>query len=356
MANAAWSHFHARLHQTLRDRSFLPAHRSLLVAVSGGQDSLCLIRLLLDLQPHWNWRLGIAHCNHCWRSDSDANAAHVKQLAETWQLTFHSITATEPPRSEAAARNWRYQALTEIAQQQNYGYIVTGHTASDRAETLLYNLLRGSGTDGLQALSWQRELAPRIWLTRPLLEFTRAETAQVCQAQGLQVWEDATNHDLKFRRNRIRAELIPYLQTHFNPQVESSLAQTAELLQADVDYLESAASSLLRQACPEFEAFQSIDRFAQPQQADHLPSAQPVPSLDRTILKSAPLAIQRRAIRQFLQQILPQSPNFDQIEKLVALIEAPNRSQTDPFPGGTIAQVNHNWIVFQTSFLGNRKT
>lgn len=338
MSAAVWSNFHARLHQILRDRSLLPAQGSLLVAVSGGQDSLCLIRLLLDLQSRWNWRLGIAHCNHRWRSDSDANADYVRGLAETWKLAYHPVTAAEPPKSEAAARNWRYQALTEIAQQQGYGYLVTGHTASDRAETLLHNLLRGSGTDGLQALSWQRELMPQLWLVRPLLEFTRPETALFCQEQGLKVWEDTTNHNLKFKRNRTRQELIPYLQTHFNPQVEFTLSQTAELLQADVDFLETAAAALLQQ---------SLDRSQKANQAIDRPTLA-FSRLNRIILRSAPLTLQRRALRQFLQTILPQAPNFDQIEKLVALIAAPNRSRTDPFPGGTIAQVDQEWIVFQS--------
>jgi len=360
VSSVTWSRFHARLHQTLRDRSLLPAHQSLLVAVSGGQDSLCLIRLLLDLQHHWGWRLAIAHCNHRWRSDADANAEYIRQLAETWQLDYHNVTAAEPLKSEAEARNWRYHSLAELARQQDSKCIVTGHTASDRAETLLYNLLRGSGTDGLQALSWRRELNFNLWLVRPLLEFTRAETAQFCQEQGLQVWEDETNHDLKFRRNRIREELIPYLQTHFNPQVESTLAQTAELLQAEVEYLETTAAELLRQSYSEIEPAKLLHQTAiDPAQPSVDRPRLAIPSLNRTVLRSAPLALQRRAMRQFLQLILPQAPNFDQIEKLVALITAPNRSRTDPFPGGTIAQVNQDWIVFQSppalGDLGARK-
>lgn len=297
-----------------------------------------MIRLLLDLQSLWHWRLGIAHCNHRWRSDADANADFVKQLAHRWQLQFHSATAAEPPTSEADARTWRYTVLAEIAQQQGYEFAVTGHTASDRAETLLHNLLRGSGADGLGALAWQRNLTEGVALVRPLLEFTREETAQVCQEQNLQIWEDATNQDLKFRRNRIRAELIPYLQTHFNPQVEFTLAQTAELLQAEVDYLETAAAELLRQSLAR-KPNQSQDAIDRPTPA--------IPCLNRIVLRSAALALQRRAIRQFLQTILLQPPNFDQIEKLVALISAPNRSRTDPFPGGTTAQVHREWIVFQ---------
>ncbi|MBD1942111.1 tRNA lysidine(34) synthetase TilS, partial [Coleofasciculus sp. FACHB-712] len=155
-----WTPLHAQLHRILRDRHLLPRNQPLLVAVSGGQDSLCLIKLLLDLQPKWGWHLGIAHCDHRWRPDSQANANHVEQLARTWQVSYYLETASEmlSISSEAAARQWRYQALSAIAQTNNFPYIVTGHTASDRAETLLYNLMRGSGADGLQALTWQRPL------------------------------------------------------------------------------------------------------------------------------------------------------------------------------------------------------
>ena len=82
-----------------------------------------------------------------------------------------------------------------------YQYIVTGHTASDRAETLLYNLIRGSGADGLKSLTWQRPLTPAIQLVRPLLEINRAETAQFCQDLQIAIWEDSTNIDLKYALN-----------------------------------------------------------------------------------------------------------------------------------------------------------
>ncbi|MBD2094852.1 tRNA lysidine(34) synthetase TilS [Trichocoleus sp. FACHB-591] len=320
-APSTWTPLHAKVHQTLRSRQLLPRQRRLLIAVSGGQDSLCLAKLLLDLQPKWNWQVAIAHCDHRWRTDSEANATHVQQLAQSWQVEFYQRTATQALPSEAAARTWRYQALTELAQAHDYHYLVTGHTASDRAETLLYNLMRGSGADGLQALTWQRALSPEIMLVRPLLNLTRPETAQFCQVFNLPVWEDSTNQDLKYARNRIRQELLPYLQQHFNPQVEKALAQATELLQADVEYLEQAATELH-------------------QQAQH--PAQP--GLNRLVLQPAPLALQRRVVRQFLQTALTSEINFEQIEKLASLISAPNRSQTDPFPGGAIAVVEGEWI------------
>ncbi|MFB2921695.1 MULTISPECIES: tRNA lysidine(34) synthetase TilS [Aerosakkonema] len=333
LKSSSWSSLHAQLHITLRQRQLLPRSQRLLVAVSGGQDSLCLAKLLLDLQLKWDWYLAIAHCDHRWRSDSEANANHVEALAKIWQLPFYKQTTDRLLNSEAAAREWRYQALSAIAQKNDFYYIVTGHTASDRAETLLYNLIRGSGADGLQSLTWQRSLSDYLQLVRPLLQFTRAQTGQFCQEMQLPIWEDSTNQDLKYARNRIRLSVIPYLQENFNPQVEQALAQTAELLQAEVEYLEDAARQLLLQALEEGSGGDDLDRQS------------PIPNcLNRIVLRTAPLPLQRRVMRQFIQQSLAIAPSFDQVEKLTALIAAPNKSRTDPFPGGAIAQVDRDYI------------
>ncbi|MDZ7951442.1 tRNA lysidine(34) synthetase TilS [Nostoc sp. DedQUE09] len=335
-----WTPLHAKIHRTIRSRHLFERNQRLLVAVSGGQDSLCLIKLLLDLQSKWGWYLGIAHCDHRWRSDSEANANHVENLAKTWGISFYLETANKPINSEAAARDWRYQVLSAIAQVNNYQYIVTGHTASDRAETLLYNLIRGTGADGLQALTWQRPLTTGIVLVRPLLEITRIQTEQFCQEFKLPIWEDSTNQDLQYARNRIRQELLPYLRDNFNPQVESALAQTAELLQAEVEYLEKAAQELR-------DAALGIGHGVWARhEKDSLTPLLPL-RLNRRVLQKAPLALQRRVMRQVLQQILTDAPSFEHIEKLTALIIAPNRSQTDPFPGGAIAQVEGDWICLK---------
>lgn len=329
MTLMAWTSLHAQLHRTLLKRRLLERNQRLLIAVSGGQDSLCLSKLLLDLQPKWGWELAIAHCDHRWRSDSEANANYVKHLAQEWQVPFYQETAVQVTKSEAEARQWRYQALTAIAQERGYQYIVTGHTASDRAETLLYNLIRGSGADGLQSLAWLRPLTPAIQLVRPLLEINRVQTARFCQELQIAIWEDSSNRDLKYARNRIRHELIPYLQDHFNPQTEQALAQTAEILRAEVEYLEQLTQELFEQA------MMTIGLGKEP------PGRL---GINRLVLRQAPLALQRRVMRCFLQQTLSVSPSFEQIEKLTFLINAPNRSRTDPFVGDAIAEVEGDWI------------
>lgn len=342
MANQTpWTDVHAKVHISLRSRNLLPCGEALLVAVSGGQDSMCLIRLLLDLQEKWNWRMAIAHCDHQWRRDSVANADYIEELSKIWQVPFYRLTASQIPKTEAAAREWRYQVLGEIAQTHNYGYVVTGHTKSDRAETLLYNLIRGSGADGLTSLVWSRpifgrETKTKPILVRPLLEITRQETGEFCQQRGLQIWEDSTNTDVSYARNRIRHQLIPELANKFNPKVEQALAQTAELLRADVEYLEQQADELY-----------ALVMAAAPCNNSH--------GVNRHLLKSAPLALQRRVMRRFLEEVLRTGTNFEQIEKLTRLIYAPNRSQSDPFPGGAIAQVEGEWIWLKFPLLVDDK-
>lgn len=315
-----WSALHARLHQRLKATPLLPHGERVLMAVSGGQDSLCLGRLLLDLRSRWGWQLAIAHCDHGWSTDAGL-ATHVAQVANLWQLPFYLSTATTAiAETENTARQWRYQALSDVAQQYHYPVLVTGHTQSDRAETFLYNLTRGAGMAGLGSLTWRRSLTPTVSLIRPLLEISRQETGQFCQQFNLPIWVDPFNEQPKFARNRLRHDILPQLQ-QLNPQVESHLAQTAELLHTENDYLEAIAQQHLA-------AVTNADQH-----------------LNRPQLQTLHPALQKRIIRQLLQRLLPQMPTFAQINAVQALITAPNRSQTSTFPGNCYFYVEQNWII-----------
>jgi tRNA(Ile)-lysidine synthase len=317
---APWTDIHSRVHQTIKQQSLLKSQDRLLIAVSGGQDSLCLLKLLWDLQAQWQWEMAIAHCDHRWSCDQGI-ADHVAHIAQQLELPFYLKTAPPMKETEAQARAWRYQALMDIAQEQQFSTIITGHTQSDRAETFLYNLMRGSGADGLQALTWKRPLTGELFLVRPLLTVSRSETFQFCQQFKLPIWEDQANHNPQYTRNRIRSRLIPYLQLEFNPQVETHLAQTAEILRSEVDYLESMTQIHLAEVIT----------------ADQL-------QLNRRQLSKLHLAIQRRIMRHFLQNNLPKSPNFAQIENLIQLINAPNKTRTSTLSGNMIAEVEGDWI------------
>jgi len=137
----------------------------------------------------------------------------------------------------------------------------------------------------------------------------------------LPIWEDKYNDNKKFARNRIRLDLIPYLKKEFNPQIEQHLTQTVEILRADVEFLTQEAEKLLNLAISEDKN-----------------------SLKRSILKEKPLSLQRRVIKAFLAQNLKTMPNFEQIEQIVRLIDAPNRSRTSSLNQGMFAQVEGDLI------------
>lgn len=337
-APVPWSPTHAHLHRCLQQRSLLPVGATLLVAVSGGQDSVALLRLLLDLQPHWHWQLQVGHCDHRWRLDSADNAAFVTGLCQDWGIPCQVLTAPPLAPSEALARQWRYGALGAWAQTQGCTYLVTGHTASDRAETLLYNLIRGSSSDGLQALGWQRPLGgdlPNLQLVRPLLELTRKDITNFCERLHLPYWNDSTNQDLHYARNRLRLEVLPYLQAHFNARVERTLAQTAEIISAEVALLRTLTTELYQQV---------VDFHPD----DHLCRLRRLP------LQSAPLALQRRLITQVLGHLTPAQPTFDRVETLVKLIYAPQGSRSSSLPGGLVARVQGEALVLWLEANGNQ--
>lgn len=240
----SWSCWHHRLHKALlASPELLPSGASLLVAVSGGQDSLCLLRLLQDLQRLHHWSLQVFHGDHRWRPDSAANAEHVKSLCATWGLPCHLEVAPHLP-SEAAARQWRYGRAMALCRRLGCGHLVTGHTATDRAETLLFHLCRGSGSRGLGSLRPQRQLAPGLQLTRPLLPFSRQDTLQCCQALKLPIWPDASNEDQRLTRNRIRQQVLPKLE-QVNGAAVAHMAACAQQLAEESDLLDQLAREAL---------------------------------------------------------------------------------------------------------------
>lgn len=315
-----WSDLHCRVDREFHQRSLLPPGATLLLAISGGQDSLCLLKLCVDLQPRWGWRLGVAHCDHRWPTDAGI-AVHVAAIASTFNLPYYQTTADNLPQTEATARAWRYQSLITLAEQEGYGAIATGHTQSDRAETVLYNLIRGAGIAGLATLPWQRPLSDSIQLIRPLLTITRPETGEFCQRHHLPVWEDAVNQNRHYRRNRLRLDIFPQLRQQFNPQVDRAIAQTAELLTADLDYLQAQTAQLW-----------------QASYSDH------PPQLARKIIAQSHLALQRRVLHQFCQLHLPKASTFPQVEALLPLLTAPQGSQSSTLPGQFILRVEGDWL------------
>jgi len=208
-----WSPLHLRLHRhLLRQPALLPQGSRLLVALSGGQDSMALVALLQDLKRLHHWELRLWHGDHRWRPESSQQATELASWAVQQRLRIAVDEWSAPSRSEVAARDWRYGCLERQARKQDCTQVVTAHTASDRAETLLLHLARGSHRRGLASLPASRSLAPGLALVRPLLVFSRSDTAQICADLNLPIWLDPSNADPSYSRNRVRAQVLPVLE------------------------------------------------------------------------------------------------------------------------------------------------
>jgi len=226
-----------------RNRLFSPGDR-ILLAVSGGADSVAMLQLLQEAAPHFRIQLAIAHFNHHLRGhESEEDEEFVKRLAESRKLDFFRGEDTAGTLArfggnlEERAREQRYTFLSMAAQQAQAQKIALGHTLDDQAETFLIRLLRGSGSTGLSGIPPARN---GIWI-RPLLEINREEILQFLQERNLSWREDSSNNSMAFLRNRIRHHLLPILEQEYNPRVRTILAQTAEFLREDSESLKKMA-------------------------------------------------------------------------------------------------------------------
>ncbi len=232
---------------------------ALVVAVSGGADSVALLGTLLTARPpRPDAALIIAHLNHQLRGpDADADEEFVRNLAARLSggLIYRSARRDVPALARAAgtnvedtARRVRYDWLAATAAELGARWVATGHTADDQAETVLHRLLRGTGLRGLRGIAARRPLAQSVELVRPLLEVSRAEILEYLRAATLDWREDATNRDLAYTRNRIRHELLPQL-AEYNPAIGSLLGRLAR--QADEAYRDLEARTRILLAAAE---------------------------------------------------------------------------------------------------------
>jgi len=229
------------------------------VAVSGGADSVALLRVLLSLQSShpavgaMQSELAVGHFNHRLRgAESDADAAFVAELCDRLGVPFHRGVADPLPAgaalSEAAAREQRYAFLQQLAEQLGARYVAVAHTADDQAETILHRVLRGTGLAGLAGMPAVRPLGPAVTLVRPLLGLARDELLGYLSTLQQNFRQDSSNLDLRFARNRIRHELLPLLKEHYAPGVSQSLLRLGALAADSSAIIADLADKLLTES------------------------------------------------------------------------------------------------------------
>jgi tRNA(Ile)-lysidine synthase len=239
-----------------------------LLAVSGGIDSVALAHAAQELAEVSGLKLSIGHVNHGLRgAESEADQAFVEALGGRLGVPVASARVDPSAAREGgssrdretlqeAARRLRYAALRRLAEQAGTACVATAHTADDQAETVLLRLLRGTGPDGLAGMP---ERSPDGWLVRPLLRVSRAEVERFARARGLAWREDASNQCLDYARNRLRQRWLPGLAADFNPRLLNAIADLAEAQRRDSEWIEARVAQEAASRFAEAGAWLAID-------------------------------------------------------------------------------------------------
>ncbi len=271
----------------IQQHNLVSSGETLLVGVSGGPDSVCLLHLLVRLKDRLGVRLQVAHLNHMLRgAESEADAEYVAKLADflgvaaiVEQREVKSYQAEHHLSLEEAAREVRYQFFAEVASSVGANRIAVGHTADDQAETVLMHLVRGAGTFGLQGMQplteWESLADIRLIVIRPLLRVSRGEVEAYCQQYAISPREDSSNLSPSYLRNRIRYELMPLLQS-YNPRIQEALLRTADTVAGEAAFFEQQVSQIWDQVVSEDEGGLVLDA----KEVNHLH-----PALQRYLLR-----------------------------------------------------------------------
>ena len=320
------------INSILTQRNLAQPNERLLIAVSGGQDSICMIKIMRHLRSKWNWKLGIVNCDHGWSSISKLQSIFVSEIAQNLKIDYYQSIFIKPMKCEKSARRWRYESIQRIADYHKYTLILTAHNASDRIETLVYNISRGSGITGIQALNWIKYVYKEqlvqidnsyqnkslmylnylqnsnitylqnktIRIVRPFLSLTRTQIRKLVLNWKLSVWPDPSNNYCQLRRNFIRKHLLPYMRLYLNLNLDEVLSQWTELVNGENVYF-SQLANLIRV---------KIEKIIVDEKGRmHI-------ILNINMLSSLPIVLQRKIIQQSIQIHTHQKINYFQTEQI----------------------------------------
>ncbi len=283
-----------QVQEAIRRHKLLRRGQKILVAVSGGVDSMTLLQVMCRLSRANDWRLAAAHLNHRLRgreSDADEELVHRVTRASGVRLVsenadVRALAAERKLSLEMAARALRHDFLARTARRLGISTVVLAHHADDQLELFFLRLLRGSGGEGLGGMKWRNASPadPQIELVRPLLDVRKADLRKVARNYRIQFREDKTNASRRIQRNRIRHELLPLLQRHYQAALPATIRRTMEIVSAEAELAAMLAKDWLKRARGK--------RF-----------------------EKLPVAVQRRVLQmQLVEQGI--TPEFDLIETL----------------------------------------
>lgn len=234
----------------LRSDGLLKPGDRVVLGVSGGPDSMAMLDLLLEIKEKWSLGLFVVHVNHCFRGElADRDAESVRRFCLHKDVPFYLFKTDVMAKAEVeglsfeeAGRVVRYEAFEKVRAEVGANRIAVAQNKNDQAETILMRIMRGTGLDGLKGIPQKRG----EFIIRPILHMSRQEIEAYCERRGLPVCHDHTNDEVLYTRNKIRHELLPYIEENFNAQIVESLWRMGELVRMDAEYLDSRALECFR--------------------------------------------------------------------------------------------------------------
>jgi len=319
-----------RAEEAIRRFGLLGGGESLLVGVSGGQDSIALFDVLRQLAPTMRLQLAVAHVHHGLRGgEADQDERLVRRLAEAADVPFRCRRLDVPAVARAAGHSFeeagrqaRYEFFELVRQELGADAVALGHTASDRAETLLMNLLRGAGPDGLGGISPKRGC-----IVRPLILATREETLAHCRKEGLEFRVDRTNLEPHHLRNKVRLELLPLLEREYVRGAAEHITRAAELAHDEAQLLQELAAKTLKETTAE--------------------SGSGCIRLDINALKVLPEALLRRTLREAIRVTSGdvRDLRYNHVRDLVRLIKQGRTGARVVLPGAVVVERGYGEVT-----------
>jgi tRNA(Ile)-lysidine synthase len=320
-----------KVKQTIEKYNLLDKGDRVVVALSGGPDSTALLVILTQIAEEIGFNLIAAHINHGLRAEeSDEDEKYSRELSENMGVAFvaHKADKTGVEKGvspEDYYRRQRYSFLNKVAQEQRAKKIALGHNLQDQAETVLLNLLRGSGLEGLKGILPIRDGK----FIRPLMEVSRREIISFLNAAGIQYRQDSSNESRKYLRNKIRGELIPYIKEKFNPKIEETLAQTAEILRNEDEFIRQYV-------------FAAMD-------SPYIQRQKNLISLNIAFINKLPLAIRLRLFKVLLESLNPEKNGFSfiHIKSLENLTQGKESGKRISLPAGIAARREYDNLILE---------
>lgn len=238
--------------QTIKKYNLINTGDSIVIGVSGGPDSICLLHVLNSLKEEMNFKIFVAHVNHMIRKEADEETEYVKQMCQQMNVEcfVQKIDVQEKAKeqkcgTEEMGRNIRYKFFEEILVKTKSNKIATAHNSNDKVETIILNILRGSGLSGLKGI----EAIRNEKFIRPLIEINREDIEIYCAENSLAPKIDKTNNENIYRRNKVRNEVLPYIKKEFNQNILKTISRLSEVATEESEYIDKQVEKVFNEIC-----------------------------------------------------------------------------------------------------------